>query len=246
MWCYIFWQVGSTQLVHQCSWQQWVRSILAWICLFHNFFWNFICAACWDCASQVLLKFQTASKKARAHLKDQLERSLRPIQANQMTPGPFLTKQKRVEALQTSNKKLLTIFHWRSPTIHWASEKTVSSNLGFDYFEILEYIWIFDYICEYFLQIIFVFIFVTQGVKNIFYICIPVLYLMQTIFVFVFVHQKSYLLHSEFFTKAFQNNVLKNQFFNCLMFTLKSFSIIFCAKLSKLTFRMSASKRCNL
>ena len=46
-----------------------------------------MCTACWDCVSQVLLKVQKASKKALAHIKDHLERSLRPIQATQMTPG---------------------------------------------------------------------------------------------------------------------------------------------------------------
>ena len=41
-----------------------------------------------------------------------------------------------------------------------------NSNLGFDYFQIFEYTRIFEYICEYFLRIIFLFVFVTKGVKN--------------------------------------------------------------------------------
>ena len=48
----------------------------------------------WDCVFQVLLKVQKASKKALAHLKDHLERSLRPIHATQKTNGPFWTRQK--------------------------------------------------------------------------------------------------------------------------------------------------------
>ena len=63
-----------------------------------------MCAACWDCVSQMLLKVQKASKKALAHLKDLLERYQRPIQATQMTPGPFWTRQKRLEACQTLKK----------------------------------------------------------------------------------------------------------------------------------------------
>ena len=51
----------------------------------------------WDCMSQVSLKVQKAPKKALALLKDHLEHYLRPIQATQMTPGPFWTKQKRLE-----------------------------------------------------------------------------------------------------------------------------------------------------
>ena len=49
-----------------------------------------------------------ASKKALAHPKDHLERSLRPIQATQVTPGPFWTKQKRLEDFRTSNENLST------------------------------------------------------------------------------------------------------------------------------------------
>ena len=41
-----------------------------------------------------------------------------------------------------------------------------SSNLGFTYFQIFKYIEIFEYIHEYFLKIIFLLIFVTQGVKK--------------------------------------------------------------------------------
>ena len=45
-------------------------------------------AACWDCVSQVLEKNKKkTSKKALAHLKDHLKRSLRPIQETQVTPG---------------------------------------------------------------------------------------------------------------------------------------------------------------
>ena len=70
-----------------------------------------------------------------------------------------------------------------------------SSNLGFDYFQIFKYIQIFEYIREYFLRIIFLFIFVTQGVKNNIHICICPICLLQIIFIFVFVHQKIYSLH---------------------------------------------------
>ena len=63
-----------------------------------------------------------------------------------------------------------------------------SSNLGFDYFQIFKYNWIFEYIREYFLQIIF--IFVTQGVKNNFHIRIRIICLLRMIFIFVFGHRK--------------------------------------------------------
>ena len=69
-----------------------------------------------------------------------------------------------------------------------------SSKLGFDYFQIFKYIWTFDHICEYILQVIFLFIFVTQGVKNIIHICILRICLLQIIFVLV--HQKNYSPHS--------------------------------------------------
>ena len=54
-------------------------------------------------------RFKRASKKALAHPKDRLERSLRQIQATQVTPGPFWTRQKRLEVFQTSNEKLATL-----------------------------------------------------------------------------------------------------------------------------------------
>ena len=54
-------------------------------------------AARWDCVSQVLPKVQKASKQALAHLKDHSERSLRPIQATQMTPDPFWTRKKNLK-----------------------------------------------------------------------------------------------------------------------------------------------------
>ena len=56
-------------------------------------------------------------------------------------------------------------------------------NLGFDYFQILDYIKIFEYIHEYFLQIIFLFIFVIRGVKNNIYNCIHRICLLPEIFV---------------------------------------------------------------
>ena len=49
-----------------------------------------------------------ASKEAFEHPNDHLERSLRPIQATQGTPGPFWTRQKRLEDFRTSNEKLVT------------------------------------------------------------------------------------------------------------------------------------------
>ena len=68
--------------------------------------------------------------------------------------------------------------------------------MRFSYCKIFEYIQIFKYFCEYFLQILFSFVFVTQGVKNNIHIRICIIYLLQIIFIFVFVHQKTYLLHS--------------------------------------------------
>ena len=58
-----------------------------------------------------------APKKAFAHPKDHLERSLMPIQATQVTPGPLWTRQKGLEAFQTSNKKmrLETYFPLKEP-----------------------------------------------------------------------------------------------------------------------------------
>ena len=64
-------------------------------------------------------------------------------------------------------------------------------NMRFDDFQIFEYI----QICEYFLQIIFLFIVVTQDVKNDIHICIHRICLLRVIFIFVFVHQKIYFLH---------------------------------------------------
>ena len=54
------------------------------------------------------LKVQKASEKALALLKGNLELPLRPIQATQMTTGPFWTRQKRLEAFWTSNRNLVT------------------------------------------------------------------------------------------------------------------------------------------
>ena len=71
-----------------------------------------------------------------------------------------------------------------------------SSKLGFDYFQIFKYIWIFKYICEYFLRIIFLFIFGVQGVENNIHIRIRMICLLRIIFLFVFVHQKNYSLNS--------------------------------------------------
>ena len=71
-----------------------------------------------------------------------------------------------------------------------------SSNLGFDYFQIFEYIQILEYIREHLLQIIFLFIFVTPGVKNNIHVRICIICLLQIIFIFVFVHQINYSLHS--------------------------------------------------
>ena len=65
-------------------------------------------AACCECVSQVLQMVLKATKKALAHPKDNLEGSLRPIQATQLSPGPFWTRQKRLEAFRTSNKNLAT------------------------------------------------------------------------------------------------------------------------------------------
>ena len=71
-----------------------------------------------------------------------------------------------------------------------------SSNLGFDYFQIFDYIQIFKYIREYFLRIIFLFMFMTQGVKNNIHIRICIKCLLKIIFIFVFVHQKNDSLRS--------------------------------------------------
>jgi hypothetical protein len=60
------------------------------------------------------LKVQKASEKALALLKDPLLLPLRPKQAIQMTPGLFLTGQKKLEVFWTSKKKnadLKNIFH---------------------------------------------------------------------------------------------------------------------------------------
>ena len=72
-----------------------------------------------------------------------------------------------------------------------------SSNLRFDDIQIFEYIRILEYIHEYFLQIIFLFRFVIQDVKNNINTCICKICLLQIIFIFVFIRQKNYLLHSD-------------------------------------------------
>ena len=56
----------------------------------------------------IRLKIQKASEKALTLLKDNLELPLRPIQAIQMTIGPFWTRQTRLEAFWTSNRNLAT------------------------------------------------------------------------------------------------------------------------------------------
>ena len=57
-----------------------------------------------------------APKKARAHFKDYLERSLRPIQATQMTPGPFWTKKDfKYFGLQIKIWQLENYFPLREP-----------------------------------------------------------------------------------------------------------------------------------
>ena len=50
--------------------------------------------ACWDYVSRVLLKVYKASIKALAHLKEQLEHSLRPT-GNQNDPWAILDKTKK-------------------------------------------------------------------------------------------------------------------------------------------------------
>ena len=62
---------------------------------FKSFFWNSMRAACCDCVLQVLQKVIKKPKKDLVHPKDHLKRSLRPLQATQLTPGPFWTRQKR-------------------------------------------------------------------------------------------------------------------------------------------------------
>ena len=75
-----------------------------------------------DCVLQVLHKIQKASEKALADPRDHLERSLRPIQATQVTPGPFWTRQKKTrEAFWTSNKNLAT---WNLFSIEGAPQFT--------------------------------------------------------------------------------------------------------------------------
>ena len=64
-----------------------------------------------------------------------------------------------------------------------------SNNLRFDYFQIFEYIRIY----------LWIFVFVTKGVKNIIRICIRIIcFLLRILFIFVFVHKKYYSLHSIF------------------------------------------------
>ena len=53
-----------------------------------------------DSVLQVIQKVpKKASKNAIGHPKDHLECSLRPIQATQVTPGPFWTRQKKSRSL---------------------------------------------------------------------------------------------------------------------------------------------------
>ena len=67
------------------------------------------------------LKVQKAAEKALALLKGNLELPLRPIQATQMTTGPFWTRQKRLEAFWTSNRNLVT---WNPFSIEGAQKFT--------------------------------------------------------------------------------------------------------------------------
>ena len=71
----------------------------------------------WNCASQVLLKVQKASKKALIHLKDHLERSLRSTQATQINPRRFWTKQKDLKpfGLQIKISRLENYFPLKEP-----------------------------------------------------------------------------------------------------------------------------------
>ena len=66
-----------------------VCSLLGWVGL-----------GTWAVCPRCYRKSQNASKKALLHPKDDLERS----QSNTVNPGPCWTRQKRLEAFQTSNK----------------------------------------------------------------------------------------------------------------------------------------------
>ena len=60
-----------------------------------------VCCRCYK-------RSKKASKKALSRPKAHLECFLRPIQATQVTPGQFGTRQKRLEVVWTSNKNLAT------------------------------------------------------------------------------------------------------------------------------------------
>ena len=67
------------------------------------------------------LKVQKASEKPLSLPKDPLELPLRPIQATQMTTGPFWTRQKRFEVFWTSNRNLAT---WKPFSIEGTQQLT--------------------------------------------------------------------------------------------------------------------------
>ena len=69
---------------------------LAYISIYQNFFGS-------SCAQLAVTVSKKASKNVIAHFKGHLEHSLRQLQATQVTPGPFWTRQKRLEAFPTSN-----------------------------------------------------------------------------------------------------------------------------------------------
>ena len=144
---------GSSELVHQCSWHQGIMSSLAcssesvktwklwkWgghrgqacylaqLSIYHDFFLFHERSSLWLCVAGVK-KGSKRPLKDPSHPKDHLECSLRPIQATQVTPGPFWTRQKKTRSLSDFKSQfydLKPIFHWRRPTIHWASETAVS------------------------------------------------------------------------------------------------------------------------
>ena len=60
----------------------------------------------WTVYPMCYRRSKKAYENAISHPQDHLERSLRPIQETQVTPGPFWTRQKKLKASRTSNKKL--------------------------------------------------------------------------------------------------------------------------------------------
>ena len=69
-------------------------------------FFGILCA---QLAVTVCCRCYTRSKKALSHHKIHLERSLRPIQANQVTPGPFWTRKKTRSLLDIKNGNLFSM-----------------------------------------------------------------------------------------------------------------------------------------